>query len=52
MLQTARAFAFNLTQCERRIVVHVLMDSGSQCSYITHKAKLRLRSMGTKSVQL
>ena len=32
MLQTARAFAFNLTQRERRIVVHVLMDSGSQCS--------------------
>ena len=49
-LQTAGAFSFNVDQPNRVINVHVPMDSGSQCSYITSKAsrRLGLNSLGIK----
>ena len=49
-LQTAGPLAFNVDQPNRVINVHVLMDSGSQCSHITSKAsrRLRLNSLGNK----
>ena len=54
LLQTAKAFAFNLEQPSRNITVHILMDSGSQCSYITEQAcrKLRLKSLGTRAMRI
>ena len=54
LFQTAQAIVFNLEQPERRMQVHVLLDSGSQCSYITEGAceRLALRSLGCKSVSI
>jgi hypothetical protein len=53
-LQTAQTRAFNLDQPSRQITLHVLLDSGSQCSYITHRAsrRLGLRAIGKKSVSI
>ena len=54
LLQTACTVAFNVNEPERRVVVHILLDSGSQCSYITHKTcnRLGLSSLGTKSMSI
>ena len=42
LLQTAQAIASNLEQPEKRMQLHVLLDSGSQCSIITKGACKRL----------
>ena len=54
LLQLARVFAFNLNEPGNRMELYVLLDSGSQCSYITHSAcqRLGLASLGTKSVSI
>ena len=54
LLQLVKAIVFNLNQSTRKNTVHILMDSGSQCSYITSKAcrKLGLKSLGTKSMSI
>ena len=54
LLQTAQAIAFNLEQPEKRMQLHVLLDSGSQCSYVTKGAckRLALCSLGSKSVSI
>ena len=54
LLQTATVHAFNLEQPTKRETLHVLMDSGSQSSYITSRAcrTLSLRKLGTKPVSI
>ena len=54
LLQVACVPICNLNDPSKRICVHVLLDSGSQCSYITKSAcqRLGLRSLGTKSVSI
>ena len=54
LLQTAQAVAFNLDQPSRKLEAQILMDSGSQCSYITKRAcrLLALRPIGTKSITI
>uniref|UniRef100_A0A1X7URT2 CCHC-type domain-containing protein n=1 Tax=Amphimedon queenslandica TaxID=400682 RepID=A0A1X7URT2_AMPQE len=54
LLQVARVFAFNLNEPGNRMSLYVLLDSGSQCSYITRSAcqRLGLPSLGTKSVSI
>ena len=46
--------AFNLEQPTKRETLHILMDSGSQSSYITSRAcrALSLRKLGTKPVSI
>ena len=53
-LQTAQATAFNLEQPCKRMKLHLILDSGSQCSYITKNAckRLALRFLGSKSVSI
>ena len=54
LLQTATVHAFNLEQPTKGETLHVLMDSGSQSSYITSRAckALSLRKLGTKPVSM
>ena len=54
LLEIAKAIAFNLEQPSRNITMHILMDCGSQCSYITEQAcrKLRLKSLGTRTMRI
>ena len=54
LLQLACVFAFNLNESGNRMQLYALLDSGSQCSYITHSAcqRLGLASLGTKSVSI
>ena len=54
LLQLVKAIVINLNQPTRKNTVHILMDGGSQCSYITSKAcrKLGLKSLGTKSMSI
>ena len=54
LLQTACTFAFNLNNHRKRVVAHVLLDSGSQCSYITSAIckRLGLKPLGTRSVSI
>ena len=54
LLQTAKTFVFNLNDPTRKITVHVLLDSGSQCSYITEQIcrRLRLESLGTRAMRI
>ena len=53
-LQTAKAPAFNVEQPHKKMNAQLLLDSGSQCSYITERAckKLALKPLGTKSVSI
>ena len=50
LLQTACTFTFNLNFPRKRIVAYVLLDSGSQCSYITSAIckSLGLKPLGTR----
>ena len=54
MLQTAKTFVFNLNDPTRKTTVQVLLDSGSQCSYITEQTcrRLRLKSLGTRAMRI
>ena len=54
LLQTAHTFTFNLNFPRKRVVAHVLFDSGSQCSYITSAIckRLGLKPLGTRSVSI
>ena len=54
LLQTAKVFAFNLREPSRKIIAHILFDSGSQCSYISERAcrRLGLDPLGTRSVSI
>uniref|UniRef100_A0A1X7TJH0 Uncharacterized protein n=1 Tax=Amphimedon queenslandica TaxID=400682 RepID=A0A1X7TJH0_AMPQE len=53
-LQVACAHICNLNDPSKKICVHILLDSGSQCSYITKGAckKLGLNSLGTKIMSI
>lgn len=53
-LQIAKASVFNLDQPDKRLNLHILLDSGSQCSYMTSSAckKLALSSLGRKSISI
>ena len=53
-LQTAQATAFNLEQPCKRMKLHIILDSGSQCSYIPKNAckTLALHFLGSKSVSI
>ena len=54
LLQTAKAMAFNPCDKDRRMEVQVVLDSGSQRSYITERARraLALRSQGRKTMSI
>uniref|UniRef100_A0A1X7SZU3 CCHC-type domain-containing protein n=1 Tax=Amphimedon queenslandica TaxID=400682 RepID=A0A1X7SZU3_AMPQE len=54
LLQVARVFAFNPNEHGNRMSLFVLLDSGSQCSYVTNSVckRLGLPSLGTKSVSI
>lgn len=54
LLQTATVYAFNLESPECKLKLNVLMDSGSQSSYITKRAcrELSLRKLGSKPMSI
>ena len=54
LLQTAKTFVFNLNDPTRKITVHVILDGGSQCSYITEQTyrRLRLKFLGTRAMRI
>ena len=54
LLQVARVFVFNPNEPGNRLSLFVLLDSGSQCSYVTNSVchMLGLPSLGTKSVSI
>ena len=54
LLLTAHTFAFNLNFPRKRVLAHVLLDSGSQCSNVTSAIckGLGLKPLGTRSVSI
>ena len=54
LLQTAKTFVFNLNDPTRKVTVHVVLHSGSQCSCITEQTcrRIRLESLGTRAMRI
>ena len=54
MLQTAQATVYNIGKPEHRARVHIILDSGSQRSYVTDRVKntLRLASKGKRTMSI